>query len=170
MTRALCDRRHQADSCVIGLRKKVACCTLDAPAPPQPESCDYDWCSAFPDDCAEEEDDAMGFVNRRGVLGDENAALLDRRGVIRAITSVLKIAKIKILNNIFSPAYPSRGVYVHNLWKKTGAVSWWAVSSLCDETSVVKLTATTEALVPAGIDTEHPLDVRLHSIVCRQTG
>jgi hypothetical protein len=156
--------------CAVGSRKKVACCTLDAPAPPQPESCDYDWCSAFPDECAEEEDDAMGFVNRRGVLGDGDAALLDRRSASRKLATVLKIAQKKVLNDIWSRGYPSRGPFVDGLLKKAGAVSWWAVNSLCDQTRVVKLTATTKALVPAAIDTEHPLDVRLHSIVCRDTG
>lgn len=112
----------------------------------------------------------MGFVNRRGVLGDGDAALLDRRGAARQLATVLKIAKKKVLNDIYSRGYPSRGVFVDGLLKKAGAVSWWGVNSLCDQTRVVKLTATTKALVPEALDTEHPLDVRLHSIVCRETG
>ncbi len=38
---------------------------------------------------------------------------------------------------------------------------WYAVSSLCENTGVVRNTAGTSVGIPAALDTEHPVDVGL---------
>jgi hypothetical protein len=104
-------------------------------------------------ECALEKDDAMGF------MAESSYTVLEKRGSERSITSKAGLG----LEPLRTRRYPSRKDYIKIMLRNFASVSWWAVSQLCDETEVTKLSATSEPAVPAGVDTEHPVDVGLVS-------
>ncbi|KAK4157150.1 hypothetical protein C8A00DRAFT_29859, partial [Chaetomidium leptoderma] len=128
-------------------RKKTACCKVDAPSqPPTPGGggrciIDYDWCSASPKECAEEQDDAMGFddvVDER-----EGGHSLTERGAGRDFgNNAYGLLKFR------SRGYPSRGEFIKKVLKQSGTVAWWGVSQLCDSAAVKEYTASDAKSMP----------------------
>ncbi len=146
-----------ADTCgssfFTGGRQRVACCQVDIPKPPILGYCPpYDWCQAFPIECAAEEDDAMGFDS------NEPFSALDRRGESRELSS-----RVDGLNSFTSNRYPSRAVYIRTVLRSAPKVFYFVVSTICEKADVIRQSGTSEGLIPSALDTEHPVDVSLVS-------
>lgn len=124
---------------------------MNIPKPPTARVCPaYDWCGAFPLECALEEDDAMGF--------DPSTMMspsLARRGEPREL-----ISRVQNVPNLWSSRYPSRGPLI-KLFQNRGdrQVPYYVVPAVCGSAEIVRVVGNAWTNFPLLLDSEHPIDV-----------
>ncbi|KAK3332586.1 hypothetical protein B0T19DRAFT_457475 [Cercophora scortea] len=130
-------------------KQKVGCCKINIPKPPRSETAcpEYDWCEAFPYECALEQDDAMG--------SDRHGVLEPRGGDPRTFPSSNGI------NGIDSRRYRPRSDFIQWGLRRTAQLPFYIVSEICERTDVLKKVASVLAQFPKALDVEHPIDLQV---------
>lgn len=98
-----------------------------------------------------------------GFEGSAAISSLNRRGgEPRRIAS-----RVDGLFDMTSNRYPSRGVFIQKILRTAPQVYYYLVSTVCEKADVIRKAGSSAGLIPAALDTEHPVDVGFVSLVPR---